>query len=382
MCPEFFLKRVFPLFIVLVLGLALHLWRLSAPPRFVFDEVYYVPAARALLQNKPDPNWVHPPLGKVLIGASIKLFGDKPWAWRFPSAAAAALAAGFFFLLARDLFKSSFIAFYASSLYLLDGLTFVQARLAMLDMMSVGFLLPAIYFFRKERYFLSSIFFAAAVLCKWTALFALPIFLISMVPLSGAKIKKSLIQFSIPSILLYILIFVFLGGAGHSWKNLFTLHLNAIKFHLRPTMEHPYKAPWWKWLLLIRPIWYYYKEHGEVMRGIVALPNPLLWWPSVLSVLVLCFRMKKEESRFIFLGIISFLVPWIFSPRGGFLYYLLPLSPFLILSLVEITRTNRILMAASFTLALFGFILFFPIYSDWPISKNHYNHLIWLKSWV
>lgn len=396
-------------------GLALHLWRLSIPPQYVFDEIYYVPAARALIANQRDPNWVHPPLGKGEIAASISLFGDRPFAWRLPSVIAAAFAVGFFYLLALDLFQSQFLAFYAGLLYLMDGLSFVQARLATLDMIGVGFLLPSLYFFRKEKYPLCSLFFALSLSCKWTALFALPVFLFSKIPLNRNALRTLTLHVLLPSIFIYLLIFRLLTFGDNSFTHTFSLrnewywmktmvtgHISAVKFHLRPSMEHPYKAPWWKWLLLIRPIWYAYQKHGDVIQGIIALPNPLLWWPAVLALLGLFLNVlghipkKKDLSEcvpysqlnglqsewFILLGALSFLVPWMFSMHGGFLYYLLPVAPFLILCLIDQVREDRTLLLLIFLLSLAGFILFFPIYSDWPISPARYHHLIWLKTWT
>lgn len=375
------MKQALQAFILILLvpaaGLCLHLWRLSEPPRFVFDEIYYVPAARALLGTLKDPNWVHPPLAKVLIGASIGVFGDKPWSWRFPSVIASAMAAAYFFLLARDLFKSINLAFFASIFYLTDGITFVQSRVAMLDMICVGFLLPALYYFRKEKYSLASIFFALAVCSKWSAAFALPLLLIT-----HFRPKKFAVNFLLPSIFIYLLIYWLFGAGGHSLKTIYLTHIKAIQFHFRPAMEHPYKASWWKWVLLIRPIWYDFKEQNGIVRGILVLPNPLLWWPALLSSVLLFFNLKKEEARFILAGILCFLVPWMFSRHGGFLYYLLPFSPFLILALVEAIKKSRLLMASCLVMSIAGFVLFFPIYSAWPISKGWYHHLIWMKSWI
>ena len=71
----------------------------------VFDESYYVNAARVIAGVRPppgahyratpsgdDPNAEHPQLAKVVIAGAIELFGDGPLAWRLPSILLGSLA--------------------------------------------------------------------------------------------------------------------------------------------------------------------------------------------------------------------------------------------------------------------------------------------------
>src|SRR4051794_28861769 len=71
----------------------------------VFDEAYYVNAARAIAGAPlpasgryvgtpagDDPNSEHPQLAKVVIAGAIELFGDGPFAWRIGSVAFGLLA--------------------------------------------------------------------------------------------------------------------------------------------------------------------------------------------------------------------------------------------------------------------------------------------------
>ncbi len=59
----------------------------------MFDEWAYVSAARNFIAGTPSVNPQHPPLAKYFIALSIKVFGDYPFGWRFPSAVAGALLA-------------------------------------------------------------------------------------------------------------------------------------------------------------------------------------------------------------------------------------------------------------------------------------------------
>ena len=85
---------------------ALRLWDLGYPSDLLFDEAYYPPEARELLEwgheyNRGYTFIVHPPLGKWLIAGGIGLFGYDSFGWRFPSAVAGSLAVVVLALLAR-----------------------------------------------------------------------------------------------------------------------------------------------------------------------------------------------------------------------------------------------------------------------------------------
>src|SRR3989344_1022737 len=74
-------------------------YRLTEPKVYYFDEVYHAVTAKAYADNNPsayDPfakapqegtayDWLHPPFAKLMQAGSIKIFGDTPLGWRFPS---------------------------------------------------------------------------------------------------------------------------------------------------------------------------------------------------------------------------------------------------------------------------------------------------------
>ena len=75
--------------------------------------------------------------------ASVDVGGD-PFAWRFPGVVLGVLTAVFMYLLARILFKRRSIAILAGALVAVDGMFFVQSRIAMNDVY-VGFFIVAAY---------------------------------------------------------------------------------------------------------------------------------------------------------------------------------------------------------------------------------------------
>ena len=115
---------------------------LTTPDKIAFDEVHYVPAAKQLLEKGPYApllNPMHPPLAKEFMAVSIKVFGDNPLGWRYPSVLFGALAIAAIYLCALALFASQGAALAAAALTFLNQMVFVQSRIAMLDVYALTF---------------------------------------------------------------------------------------------------------------------------------------------------------------------------------------------------------------------------------------------------
>jgi len=160
------------------------LW-LNVPERgLIFDEAFYVNAARVILglpagshyAGSPvglDPNSEHPPLGKVLMAASMSVFGDDPLGWRLPSIVAAIIALAVVFEIVRRLDRSAWLAVLVVALVSFDNLTFVHGRIGTLDMMVLAPMLIGSWLAIRRRWFLAGIAVGVALLFKLTALYAI-----------------------------------------------------------------------------------------------------------------------------------------------------------------------------------------------------------------
>jgi dolichyl-phosphate-mannose-protein mannosyltransferase len=146
------------------------LYQLDRPGEQIFDEVYYRCDAKMLWEfgyehghtdPKPLPGCeategasfvVHPPLGKWLIGLG-QYFGrgfgnlgegfDDPWSFRIAAAVAGALSVLIVCRAGRRLFRSTLLGCVAGLLLTLDGLHFVQSRIAMVDIFLLLFVVAA-----------------------------------------------------------------------------------------------------------------------------------------------------------------------------------------------------------------------------------------------
>ena len=152
----------------------------------IFDEAYYVNAARTLLgwavapgahyaDSPPglDPNTEHPPLGKLLMALSMTIFGDNGIAWRIPSLIGGMTALGALYLIVRAAGETAWLAILAVGLLAFDNLTFVHGRIGTLDMMVLAPMLLGAWLALRERWALAGLAVGVAILIKLTALYGL-----------------------------------------------------------------------------------------------------------------------------------------------------------------------------------------------------------------
>lgn len=135
-----------------VLGVATlvtRLWDISYPGDLVFDEAYYPPEAKEILElgYEYDRGYtfiVHPPLGKLLIAVGEHLFGYDSFGWRVPSAVAGTIAVVVLTRLARRLTGSTLLGLVAGLLLSLDGFSFSLGRIGLLDVFLQMFVVCAV----------------------------------------------------------------------------------------------------------------------------------------------------------------------------------------------------------------------------------------------
>lgn len=173
--------------LLLIAALAVRAVWLELPRgSLIFDESYYVNAARILLgwvvppgasyADSPaglDPNTEHPPLGKLLIAGAMLLFGDNGLAWRLPSLIAGMGALGALYLIVRAAGETAWLAILAVAILAFDNLTFVHGRIGTLDMMVLAPMLVAAWLALRERWGLAGVVLGIGFLIKLTALYGL-----------------------------------------------------------------------------------------------------------------------------------------------------------------------------------------------------------------
>ncbi len=173
--------------LVLIGSLALRVAWLDTPRGSqIFDEAYYVNAARVILgwpvaagdhyAGSPaglDPNTEHPPLGKLLIAGSMAVFGDNGIGWRAPSVVAAMVALIALYLIVRAAGETAQLGVLAVAFFSLDNLAFVHGRIATLDILVLAPMLVGAWLGLRRRWLLAGAVTGLALLMKLTALYGL-----------------------------------------------------------------------------------------------------------------------------------------------------------------------------------------------------------------
>lgn len=148
-------------------------------------------------------------------------------------------------------------------------------------------------------------------------------------------------------------------GTAERVGGLVSHHREVIEFHLTLDATHSYRAPAYTWPVLGRPVVYYWEtcteerfnqvettgEDGEVSTPepcrvdlgeaaeILNVGNPALWWAFLPATVLLGAGLGRRDGRAGF--IVAFwglqFAPWLLVSRPAFLFYMVPVVPFLAL---------------------------------------------------
>jgi dolichyl-phosphate-mannose--protein O-mannosyl transferase len=435
---------------ITLIALALRLAGVAHPDEIVFDEVYYAQDACWYLYASParcgveiETSRSHPPLGKWLIAGGIRLFGYHPLGWRIPSVLAGTLTVLLLYLLARRLLRSTMAASLAAGLLALDHLHFVHSRVAMLDIFLTLFIVAAMLCLVRDRDDLvarsalpgAPASLAARLWRPWRVAAGVAAGLAVATKLPGIYVVGALVALTVlweacargslrpatvwralreegASICLYLVVvpaaiyaLSYLGrlpGAltvppwqsGSFLRAVASRQLAMLRFHVGYFGDHPYQSPAWSWLLLKRPIVYFFNESPQAVREILALGSPLIWWPSLAAAVYVGVRAVRHGRADgpelpILAGIAATYGPWLLLARSRsfvFLYYVLPTIPFLCLALAYVVQTRRrtgrarALAAAMAAAALAGFMFYYPVMTARPLAREAWRARIGLFS--
>ena len=167
--------QYFPLLVLLLVIVGLHLATITHPNEPLFDEQHYVPDARRIINGEGTQRVEHPPFAKLIIAGGIEIFGDNPWGWRMPAVILSTIALIAFYDVCRKLGGSNKTAFMATFFLGLENLMFIHSGMAMLDIYVVVFTIFAFWFYLKgpHWWWTSALCVALAGLSKFSGVLAI-----------------------------------------------------------------------------------------------------------------------------------------------------------------------------------------------------------------
>lgn len=326
-----------------------------------FDEIYHARTAYEHINSWNVYEWTHPPLGKVIMSLGIQAFGMNPFGWRFCGTVAGILMLPAMYIFGKLLFKKRVWASALMLLMTLDGMHYVQTRIATIDSYSVLFII--LMFLCMYKYYtmnfyedklwktfiplgLSGIFFGLGAATKWICLYAgaglAIIFFISlgrrimeyMRALDAVKhpekysqaelkylrhISDSCLRNVILTLLFCVLFFVIIPviiyclsyipyfdtpeNLGKKWYDIIWQNQEAMfNYHSGLSDSHGFRSPWYEWPVMARPMWFYDgvdTAPAGMMECISCCGNPLIWWAGlVCTVISIVILVKKALRRY------------------------------------------------------------------------------------
>lgn len=186
---------------------------------------------------------------------------------------------------------------------------------------------------------------------------------------------------------------------------------------------HPYCSRWYSWILMWRPVAYFYQTARNMTEQVPAYPplpagaekyvydvhamgNPFLWWLSTAAIILLLVLLIQDFREgigwkfvptsstwialYLFFNWSANLLPWVRVTRCTFVYHYMGASVFSGLALAWLVdrwlhsyKTQY--RSASVTiifLVLLAFVFWLPIYLGLPLSVHDYRLRMWFRSWI
>jgi len=199
-------------------------------------------------------------------------------------------------------------------------------------------------------------------------------------------------------------------------RSLGSMIFQSYKFHEGLDSGHAYASSPWSWLVLGRPVNFFYQGQpgygcpDRCSKQILLIGTPLLWWVFIPMLLWLAwhwFTTRDWRAGAIWLAFAAGWLVWFQDlKRTMFLFYMAPLLPFMVLGVTmalgavlgpPLRRTGDWIRdrhsesrrmwgvagaAAYLALVAVDFVWMFPIYTGGPLSTSSWDAHMWLPSWI
>ncbi|MFD8753199.1 dolichyl-phosphate-mannose--protein mannosyltransferase [Kitasatospora sp. NPDC059577] len=214
------------------------------------------------------------------------------------------------------------------------------------------------------------------------------------------------------------------GGWGRDWavgrstdfpwipeglRALWHYHTTVYEFHTHLSDPHTYQSNPWSWLVLGRPVSFYYESPkqgqagctvADCAREVLGIGTPLLWWTAVVALVYCLWRWafrRDWRAGALLCGLAAGYLPWFaYQQRTIFLFYAVVFVPFLVLAVTmligaligpaDASRDRRIIGSAAagllVLLIVWNFLFFFPLFTGQTIPLDDWRRRMWFNTWI
>ncbi|MFE9425174.1 dolichyl-phosphate-mannose--protein mannosyltransferase [Kitasatospora sp. NPDC006697] len=192
-------------------------------------------------------------------------------------------------------------------------------------------------------------------------------------------------------------------------RSLWHYHSQMYDFNVNLHSPHLYQSNPWSWLVLGRPVSFYYEspkygqsgcKASECASEVLAIGTPLLWWAGVIALAYCLYRwvLRRDwRAGAVLCGLGAGLLPWFeYQQRTIFLFYAVAFVPFIALAVTMLvgaligparaTPERRLVGGAAagvlVLLIVWNFLYFFPLYTGQVIPMQDWRARMWFTSWI
>ncbi|MGH8868288.1 MAG: dolichyl-phosphate-mannose--protein mannosyltransferase [Actinomycetes bacterium] len=199
------------------------------------------------------------------------------------------------------------------------------------------------------------------------------------------------------------------GFVPDAIRSLWHYHAGMYDFHTTLDSPHPYQSSPWGWLVLARPVSFFFESpkrgeegcHAETCaREVLGLGTPAIWWAAVGALLVMLWLwLGRRDWRggAVLAGVAAGYLPWfLFTDRTVFSFYTIVLAPYLAIALAltlgvalggrdasPIRRRWVATVAGMYLLlVIVNFHHLYPVLSAELIPYDAWLDRMWFRSWI
>ena len=399
---------------MIVGGLLLRIQGVGAPASYTFDEEPFVRNAHNYAVGLPDTN-DHPPLGKLLIGVGMALFGFNSVGWRFVPLCFGLQTVVLAYWLGRTVFSDRRAGWMAAAFVAADGFFISYSRSGLLDGMMVCLalwgVLAAVTAQSWRGVLTSAVLIGFSTSIKWSGIFAVVPAGISLLVLKRLPIRSILWLAVAPLVHIFVWMgALWLTGLKNDPLSTWNVIVGLYRHHLDlGHYKNELSSSWWGWPILRKPVVVKLSDAGLQHRYSSSVGNLVFWCTVTLtmlalpiSALVIAIRTRFRRYWLAFfgqhttkaallmaLGWFCFIAPWIAtsSTRGKytFSHYYLPCYAFGLIMLagfaayLERKRPNWVVDFIG--LALIVSIYYAPVWGEFAMSTAAANHRFFVVAW-